>query len=188
MSRGIRHAMGRLHLLGKGCARGVAATEFALVAPFLILLYVGSFQMADAISAQRKVTKTARTLADLTSQYSSITLSDADNILRTASLVMAPYASSSGSFTITQVKTDSAGISTVDWSRKFDGSNTSAGYASAKTLSLPINVGVPNTSVILAEIQYTYRPIVAPAMIGSMSFSDSIYMFPRRSASIPLNL
>src|SRR3546814_13334813 len=38
--------------------RALGAVEFAMTAPFLILLYVGGFQLMDAISAYRKVTVT----------------------------------------------------------------------------------------------------------------------------------
>ncbi|MGN6620954.1 MAG: TadE/TadG family type IV pilus assembly protein [Sphingomonas sp.] len=48
--------------------RALGAVEFALTAPFLILIYVGSYQLMDAISAYRKVTVTARSLADLATQ------------------------------------------------------------------------------------------------------------------------
>src|SRR3546814_2534064 len=42
--------------------RALGAVEFAMTAPFLILLYVGGFQLMDAISAYRKVTVTTRSL------------------------------------------------------------------------------------------------------------------------------
>src|SRR3546814_4120511 len=48
--------------------RALGAVEFAMTAPFLILLYVGGFQLMDAISAYRKVTVTTRSLADLRSE------------------------------------------------------------------------------------------------------------------------
>src|SRR3546814_13922454 len=60
--------------------RALGAVEFAMTAPFLILLYVGGFQLMDAISAYRKVTDTTRSLADLTSRQETMT--DAKEIER----------------------------------------------------------------------------------------------------------
>ena len=48
--------------------RGVAAVEFALLAPVLILLYVGAGEMSQAVMTSRKIEALSRTLADLVSQ------------------------------------------------------------------------------------------------------------------------
>ena len=47
---------------------GMALVEFALVATVMIFMFVGSAQLSDAISANRRVTITARGLADLASR------------------------------------------------------------------------------------------------------------------------
>lgn len=168
-------------------SRAIAVTEFALIAPFMILLYLGCFQLADAISASRKVTVTTRTLADLTSQYSSVTESTTDTILRAASQVMAPYDATTGTYTITHLSTNSSGKSRVDWSRRFDGSTISDGYKKNKKINLPDSVSEEGSSVLMAEISYEYKPVVAPAMLGTITLTDTIYMLPRRSDSIAMN-
>jgi Flp pilus assembly protein TadG len=52
---------------------GVSAVEFAICLPFIVLLYLGGYQLSDSISAYRKVTAATRTVADLTSQSTSVT-------------------------------------------------------------------------------------------------------------------
>lgn len=168
-------------------SRAIAVTEFALVAPFLILLYLGCFQLADAISASRKVTVTTRTLADLTSQYSSVTESTTDTILRAASQVMAPYDATAGIYTITHLSTNPSGKPRVDWSRRFNGSTIKNGYKKNKKIDLPDSVSEEGSSVLMAEISYEYKPVVASAMLGKITMTDTIYMLPRRSDSIPMN-
>ena len=49
--------------------RAVALIEFAVVAPTLILLYLGSFVITDMISCNRKVTIAARELTDMSTRY-----------------------------------------------------------------------------------------------------------------------
>src|SRR5690606_19745609 len=49
-------------------AEGIAVVEFAFVAAFLVTLYLGRMQLADAIFANRKITTTARAITDLTTQ------------------------------------------------------------------------------------------------------------------------
>lgn len=51
--------------------RGMALVEFAFVATTMIFMFVGSAQLSDAINANRRVTITARALADLASRTPS---------------------------------------------------------------------------------------------------------------------
>jgi Flp pilus assembly protein TadG len=167
--------------------RGMAATEFALVAPFLILLYVGSFQLADAIAASRKVTVTTRSLADLTSQYISVSTTDIDVVLKSASKVITPYDATEGTFIVTHITTNGGGHSKVDWSRSYNGKTTSEGYAKNTKMDLPSSAAKLGSSIIRAEVSYEYRPYVAPSMLRALTLTDTIYMLPRRSSSIARN-
>ena len=71
--------------------RGVSAVEFAMLLPLMLSLYLGAVEISQGISADRKVTLTTRTVADLVSQVSSINNSDMSNSLNAASTVMAPF-------------------------------------------------------------------------------------------------
>ncbi len=49
-------------------ARGVSAVEFALIAPVMITLLLGSVELSDVMIADRKATSVASTTADLVAQ------------------------------------------------------------------------------------------------------------------------
>lgn len=51
--------------------RGVAAVEFALLLPVLVLLYAGAGELAQAVITSRKVELLSRTLADLAARQST---------------------------------------------------------------------------------------------------------------------
>ncbi|MGB8584643.1 MAG: TadE/TadG family type IV pilus assembly protein [Pseudolabrys sp.] len=52
--------------------RGASAIEFALIAPLMLGLYIGCVEISEGV-ADRKVTLTAGTLANLTSQVTTLT-------------------------------------------------------------------------------------------------------------------
>jgi Flp pilus assembly protein TadG len=160
--------------------RGIAVVEFAFVAPVLIALYLGSYQLCDAISASRKVTTTARTVADLASQFSAVSDSDLDIILNASNQVMAPYSPSSAKLTVTQVKIDASGNATVDWSR---GLNTTKLTKDAP-YTLPESIRTANTSLIVARVSFNYVPTMLYDLLGPIPFSDTIIMSPRSVVSI----
>ena len=160
--------------------RGVAASEFAMSLPFLVLLYIGGYQLSDAISAYRKVAVATRTVADLTSQYTSVSYDDIDEILNASAQVLSPYKISAAKITVSQIAISSSGVATVDWSR---GKNI-AGLTRGTAFTLPASVRTPSTFVIVASINYTYTPVAASGMIGTIPFQDQIIMGPRSSVQV----
>jgi Flp pilus assembly protein TadG len=52
---------------------GIAAVEFAMVVPLMLVLFFGTVEFSSALAIDRKVTIMSRTLSDLTSQNISIT-------------------------------------------------------------------------------------------------------------------
>ena len=71
----------------------------------------------------------------------------------------------------------------MDWSRSLNRTALSRGTAYAIPSSLPANCKAPNTSFIVAEVDYGYRPVVGYALSGPVQMHDISYALPR-SASI----
>ncbi len=160
--------------------RAVAAVEFALCLPFLVLLYIGGYQLNDAISAYRKVTTTTRTLADLTSQVTSVSDADLDTILAASTQIMAPYKAADAKLIVSQIKIDDKGNATIDWSRGLNVSKLNQG----DSFTMPGNMKMNNSYLIVAQVTYTYTPIVGGNMIGVIPMHDQIFMGPRASTSV----
>src|ERR1700679_2268992 len=71
--------------------RGVAAVEFGLIAPTLILLYAVGFEICQAATVNRKLSDTTVELANLTSQYTKVSKSDISTIMNASSETMTPF-------------------------------------------------------------------------------------------------
>ncbi len=75
----------------RGDRRGVSAVEFALVAPVMIGLYFGVVEVSDGVSASRKVSLAAATVANLSAQVSTISSSDMSNKRHTLFAFILPF-------------------------------------------------------------------------------------------------
>ncbi len=172
-------AMRRLRRLARD-QRGVSAVEFAMLLPLMITLYLGGVEVSQGISIDRKVTLTARTVADLVSQYSTINNTGMNNILNASAAVLAPYSATGLKVTVSLVKIDANSKATVDWSDTLNGTAKSKG----STVTLPSAMLVPNTSLVWSEVSYGYTPTIGYVMTGTMTLKDQLYMRPRLSDTI----
>ena len=156
--------------------QGIALVEFALTMPFLLMLYLGAAQVCDTVAAQRKVTMTTRTVADIASQYSSVSDANLDQILAVSSRVMSPY-SGGPSIVLSQITMDGGGNPKVSWSRGSNGGT--ALTINSDYLDLPTSIRNANSSVIVVKTSYNYTPEFGGFIVSSIKIGDLVYMTPR---------
>lgn len=160
--------------------RGLAAVEFALILPIMLLLYLGGVEVTQAVTIDRKLTLTVRTVADLASQSATLTSSDVTNILNASVAVMAPYSNSKVKLTVSAIDIDSNGKATVAWSRTLNGTARSKGA----TVTVPSNLKVANTTLVWSEGSYAYKPTIGYVLTGTLNLEDQLYMRPRVSDKV----
>lgn len=161
--------------------RGTVLIEFAILAPVMILLFMGGYQLCEAITCKRKVMIATRAVADLTSQYTTVTNAQLDQFLNASTQIMAPYAIDNAQVRVTQITVNAAGIPLISWSRAL---NTTT-YKTGDYFNLPLTMRQPNMSYILAETSYNYEPGIGE-LVGNISYNQQLYMLPRASSSVVL--
>lgn len=157
--------------------RGVSAVEFALVAPFMIALYLGCVEISDAVSANRKVSMTSAALANLTAQATTILSGDMDNIFNAATKIMSPYSATPLQMTISCILIDANKVPTVKWSAVKNGTPLTTG-----ALAIPSDLTIANTQLVLGQVTYTYTPTIGNSLTGPLALKDQMYMSPRITA------
>jgi Flp pilus assembly protein TadG len=158
--------------------RGVSAVEFAMLLPFMLTLYLGSVEVSQGISIDRKVTLTSRTVADLVAQVATIDTAGVNAALGAATAIMAPFPDVNAKVTVSIVKIDANGNAKVCWS------NTKNGTARSGSVTVPAALNVPNTSLVWGEASYDYTPTIGYVVTNTMSLKDQIFMRPRLSESV----
>jgi Flp pilus assembly protein TadG len=167
--------------------RGVSAIEFAMIAPLLILMYVGLAEVGNALTIYRRAATVAMTAADLTAQTKSLKTADLKDIVGASSSILAPYAATSPTplkIVISSVVADQNNSGKVAWSYASNGA-TARGVNSAYTV--PNGLTEAGTSVIVSEITYAFTPLLDLPQIfspGAFDIKRTFYSRPRRSLTV----
>lgn len=141
----IRRKLGRLSRDRKGAS----AIEFAFLAPVLISLYVGSFEVTEAYNAAGKVLKAAGTVADVVSRQPSVDTAFLSQMVDTAEATIAPHSFDGLTLKITGVTIDSAGNAKVLWSWNQSGGTP---YTKGSAVTVPDDMRTPSSFLIHAEV------------------------------------
>lgn len=166
---------------------GVSAVEFAFLLPVMVTLYLGAFEFSQAITIDRRVTAVSSAAADLVAQAESTSNAELVDIFKAATSIMSPYDASSIEITVTSVVADEDNDTTVDWSRKNtdDEDVIETGHTKGTPFPLPETLTTAGGSVIVAEVSYTYKPVVGKFLIeDGITLRETFYLRPRRSQTV----
>jgi Flp pilus assembly protein TadG len=161
--------------------RGVAAVEFALLVPVVIVVYLAGFEVMEASTVYRKVTDTTVQLANVTAQYTTMSNADVGNVLGASAQIMTPYPATDLSIVLSEVTTNAAGAGQVTWSQAYQGTALAPGVS----VTMPAGFQTPNTSYVLVQTTYAYQPVIGGAFIKPIRMTNQLFMLPRSSPSIP---
>ena len=163
--------------------RGVAAIEFALIAPVAILLYCGFAEITMAMMAERRAAHTAAVVADLVSQAPSVTAGDVTDIFKIGNAILSPFPAAPLKLRVTSVQADAQGVPQVQWSQ----SNGGLPALPAGNISgFPPALLAAGESVIMADVQYAYVSPLRITLPNALTFKDTFYLKPRRSPTVVL--
>jgi len=178
--------------------RGVAAIEFALVAPLMAVMFVGAVEMSQAITVDRRVTQIAGSTADLVARADkTISQSEIADIMRVGSYIMKPYSATPIRITLRNVTSSSTNASQTkqSWTCAYNGTGgTQTCECTDTSFLLPANMVTTNDSVVVAEVTYDYVPLVFNYIMkhtwggggASYRLSETIYMKPRSQRAMLL--
>ncbi len=159
---------------------GIAAIEFAMIAPVMIVLYFGATELSDAYIVNTRVTRVASTAADLVAQDDSITDNEMANIFNALEQIMFPYDSSETEIVISSLADSGSGVVKVEWSEAQNATPRSVG----STVTVPTGVVDSGGSVIYAEVSHDYSSATGKVIYGTVELTDEFYVRPRRVVKV----
>lgn len=178
--------------------RGVAAVEFAFIAPILLSLYFLSMEVSQAVDVNKKVGRAGSMVGDLiTQQQTLITPTDLDAIMRIGDALIQPYGRSNLGLNITAItiSNEAKPKATVLWSRKMVNGAFSQATTKGTAVTVPASLLVADSFLIRVDSSLDYRPVLfyaadgkptlgLSAMFDRINMNEHYYMRPRMSKDI----
>lgn len=159
--------------------RGISAVEFALIAPLMVALYLGSAELGSALTTQRKVTQMATVMGDLVAQDDYLTEDEYEDIEFAALSALGTNAINPYTSRVSSVRLDDEDDGPyVDWNIAV---NTSA-YGADEVPDIPTGLLTEGGSIIMVEISYDHNSLFNAFIDGTITLTDTAYLRPRRSA------
>ncbi len=176
--------------------RGVAALEFALIVPLLLMLYLVTMEVAQAIETNRRVGRVGNLVADLVTQQQLMDKVDLEGILKIGEATLQPYNRSLPSITVTAIEVNDQSSPKVVWSGKLVAGKFGAGLPKGDVTDIPDELIIPGSFLIRAESGLEYKPVITwaaeskPALglasaFDNISMNEVYYLRPRMSTTIP---
>lgn len=157
---------------------GVAAIEFAFIAPIMMVLYFGLVEFCQGYMASRRAGHTASIVADLVAQSDETSPDDVESIFAIGDMIMQPFPSSQLSIRVSSVTMNDKGVAKVDWSQAND-NNMAPRDKDEVVGDLPPDLIQANESLILGETEFKYTSAFGQVIKKPITFTRSYYLRPR---------
>ncbi|MEM8541581.1 MAG: TadE/TadG family type IV pilus assembly protein [Pseudomonadota bacterium] len=177
---------------------GIAAVEFALIVPLLLAMYLGTIEVSNGITVNKRTARVASTVADLVTQQPSVSKASLEDILEIGAAIMFPYNTTLPVITVTGIDVDDdyPDGGKIIWSRRYNKGTFNGGLGSGLNtdIEVPTRLRIDDTFLVKVTAEIEYRPIVT-WIIGektdgsgnsytALDMSEEYYLRPRLSDEV----
>jgi Flp pilus assembly protein TadG len=174
---------------------GVAAVEFGLIVPIMLVLFLGCVELSQGVAASRRVSQAAGTAGDLVAQVPSTTTPTTayvQNIMDVSSYIMAPYQTTGLKMTVKSIISGTTATNTREvWTCVYNGNNPNVACTcptSTTSYTVPTGLLGATDGVIVADVEYNYTPLVSLNFFiktsSTLKLTEKLYLKPRNSGFI----
>ena len=164
---------------------GIAAIEFAIIAPIMIGMYFGLAEIASAISVDRRISHGTNVAGDLATQQPELRDGNIEEIVSAALRVM-------NISDIDKVSIDMESFILPDEgeapeSRGRIRVNSSAGsFSNYDASALDTKILNENSGVVVTRVSYKYTPLQLQFFDSTITLEETFLLKPRRSEAVQI--
>lgn len=161
---------------------GVAAIEFAFIAPIMIAMYFGLAETASAISVDRKVSHATNVAGDLAAQVSELSAADIEEVLAATLKVLDIDDSHNVNIEIASYDLDDDDDPRL--LGKVALNNGAQGFQPFNPAELDTRILNQNSGVVVARVAYRFTPLKLRYIDTDLNLRETFLLKPRRSAAV----
>jgi Flp pilus assembly protein TadG len=161
--------------------RAMAAVEFALLAPVLATLLMGTIELCNALECRQKVSSETSSIADLVAQASSVSAADLSNIFNAGNSILYPFAPGNVTVVVSSIVNQPNGQNLVAWSVPYNGGTA---LQQNTQVAVPTGVIASGGSAIFVQVSYNYTSPIGQFIFGNIAMGDTFYARPRQSVQV----
>lgn len=166
-----------------GCRAGNVAVEFALVVPILLLLMLGSVEMARFVLLHQKLDRAATTISDLVARAETIDQSELDDIFTAAGEVAAPFdLAGRGVVIVSSITNPDGNGATIAWQRNGGGGLSATSHTGTEGDDASLLEGFEvreGETVIISEVFFDFEPFLSELIVAPQTLYARAHHRPR---------
>lgn len=182
---GLRSLRHRIRTFGAHRS-GIAAVEFAYLAPLLMMMTFGTFEVARGLLVHKRFQRATSMVGDLVAREEQLGTTNAkakqalDGIMNAAQNALWPYSSTPLKLAVRQVRADpvdATKAALIEWKYSYHGKGTDC-----MPKMMPSGMITAGNAAILVEADYHYTPLfnsIASGVFTQMNWSDTMTFAPR---------
>lgn len=163
--------------------KGVAAIEFAIIAPIMIMMYFGLAEIASAISVDRRISHGTNVVGDLSTQQAELKDADIEEVISAAIRVMGVNDASKIS-----IDMESFILPAADQPPESRGRirlNSSVGnFTPFDASGLDPKILNAKSGVVVTRVRYKYTPLQLRYFDSTITLEETFMLKPRRSDAV----
>lgn len=157
---------------------GVAAAEFALVFPVMLVLLVATFDLGNGILVNQKTIAAAQSVADLLGRTTTVTDDILEESIRAGELSIEPFPLGDFGIDIVSVCFDENDSPQVVWRE------TRNMGEDGDAVNSTIGLGTEGDGVVVVVATYNFQPSFSVWSIGDIDMREAAFVRGRRAAVV----
>lgn len=163
--------------------KGVAALEFAIIAPLLMVpLLLGSVDLIDVMGANKRAQNAAASLADVAARDTEISDTELASLWRGLDVLLYPNATAGMEIRISSISIVDSSTARVIWS---EGHGGMSARQAGSTVALDNRMMTVGTSIIMVESVYKYDAPLGFLFQNEIRMTHNAYRRSRLVDPIP---
>jgi Flp pilus assembly protein TadG len=164
-----------------GARGGLAAIEFAILAPMMVFVLFASIELLDLLDTNRRIENSAASVADVTSRDTEISNAELAGLWTAFDALMFPDTGAGIRMRLTSITVETPTVARVVWSE----GRSMTPRAENGTIDLPDGMMVTGANIIYAETESSYAGPLGFLLATPMTLSNNVFRRSRLVDPIP---